>query len=86
MPEAGSGPDPVVRRDGAETAERRDEHADHARAEESRPPMIEVVVEAAVEMLEDPAEEQREHQEEKPHRGYREEDRERVQCQEVHVR
>ena len=48
--------------------------------------MIEVVVEAAVEMLEDPAEEQREHQEEKPHRGYREEDRERVQCQEVHVR
>ena len=54
-------PESVLRRDGAEAAERGDEDAEHARAEEARPAVIEVVVEAAVEMLEDLAEEQRDH-------------------------
>ena len=49
------------------------------RAEESRAAVIEIVVEAAVEVLEDPAEEQRDHQEQEAHGGNREKDRERVQ-------
>ena len=55
----------------------------HARAEEPRAPVIEVVVEGAVEMLEDLAEEQRDHQEQEADRGNRQKDGERVQlCEE----
>ena len=85
MPDAAERPQSVVGCDGAKAAERGDEDAEHSRAEEARPPVIEVVVEAAVEMLEDLAKEQRNHQKEETDRGNREKDGERVQGQEVHV-
>ena len=43
--------------------------------------MIEVVIEARVEVLEDAAKEQRHHQKEKAHRRNREKDGERVQLE-----
>ena len=85
MSDAGSGAEAVVRGDRAEPAEGRDEDADHARAEEPGAAVIEVVVEGAVEMLQHPAEEQRDHQEQEADGGNRQKDREGVQlCDGIH--
>jgi hypothetical protein len=75
----------LVRRDGAESAKRGDEDADDAGAEESGTAMIEIVVEATVEVLEYFAKKQRNYQKEETDRGNREKDGERAQGQEVHV-
>ena len=71
--------EPVVGRDRAEAAEGGDENAHHPRAEEAGPAMIEIVIEAGVEMLEDLAEHQRHHQEYEPEGADGQKDSERIQ-------
>ncbi len=73
----------VVGRNRARAAERGDEDAHDAAAEESRPSVIELVIESAVEVLEDFSEEERKDQEQEPDGSDGKDDGERAEREQL---